>query len=165
MGETRKLYRSMHDRQIAGVCGGLAEYLNTDPTLVRLVFVALTLLGGPGLLLYIIAWVIMPRKPEGAVVPAGEGRPPAPDDPMARAAESGHAGPAATGETAPPAAAGGGEGRIIGGAILILLGTLFLAERLAWWHWPHATRLSHLWPIALIVIGVAVNKARLRDRG
>jgi phage shock protein PspC (stress-responsive transcriptional regulator) len=53
----------MHDRQIAGVCGGLAEYLNTDPTIVRLVFVALTLLGGPGLLLYIILAIVVPEAP------------------------------------------------------------------------------------------------------
>ncbi|MCS6835152.1 MAG: PspC domain-containing protein [Anaerolineae bacterium] len=60
---TKRLYRSREDRQLAGVCGGLAEYFNVDPTLVRLVFVAMTLLGGPGLLIYIIMAVVVPESP------------------------------------------------------------------------------------------------------
>ncbi|GAB4571570.1 MAG: hypothetical protein Kow0077_08590 [Anaerolineae bacterium] len=57
----KRLYRSTTDRQIAGVAGGLAEYLGMDPTLIRLGFVLLTLLGGPGLLIYIIMWLVMPE--------------------------------------------------------------------------------------------------------
>ncbi len=64
MGSTRKLYRSKSDRQVAGVCGGLAEYLNTDPTIVRLLFVVLTLLGGPGLIVYIVLAIVVPEAPE-----------------------------------------------------------------------------------------------------
>ncbi len=56
-----RLYRSQKDRMIAGVCGGLAEVLDIDPTIVRLVFVLLALLGGHGILLYLILWLIMPR--------------------------------------------------------------------------------------------------------
>ena len=56
----RKLYRSRNDSRIAGVCGGLGEYLDIDPTLVRLVFVLLALTGGHGVLLYIILWLIVP---------------------------------------------------------------------------------------------------------
>ena len=44
---------------VAGVAGGLAEYFNVDPTLIRLLFVVMSLAGGPGLLLYIILWVVM----------------------------------------------------------------------------------------------------------
>jgi phage shock protein C len=47
MARTRKLYRSRADRKLAGVCGGLAQYLNTDLTLIRVLFVVLALLGGP----------------------------------------------------------------------------------------------------------------------
>jgi phage shock protein C len=61
METTGKLYRSRTDRQLAGVCGGLAEFFNVDPTLVRILFVIGTLMGGPGLLLYIILWLIMPE--------------------------------------------------------------------------------------------------------
>jgi len=56
----RKLYRSRNDSRIAGVCGGLGEYLDIDPTLVRLIFVLLALTGGHGVLLYIILWLIVP---------------------------------------------------------------------------------------------------------
>jgi len=59
----RKLYRSRTERTIAGVCGGLAEYFGLDPTVVRLVFVIMFLLGGHGLLVYLILWVLMPEKP------------------------------------------------------------------------------------------------------
>jgi phage shock protein C len=58
----RKLYRSRTDKMIAGVCGGLAEVLDLDPTVVRIVFVLLALLGGHGILLYMILWIIMPRE-------------------------------------------------------------------------------------------------------
>jgi phage shock protein C len=47
MARTRKLYRSRADRKLASVCGGLAQYLNTDLTLIRVLFVVLALLGGP----------------------------------------------------------------------------------------------------------------------
>jgi phage shock protein PspC (stress-responsive transcriptional regulator) len=47
---------------IGGVCGGLGELLDVDPTIVRVVFVLLGLLGGHGILLYIILWLIMPTK-------------------------------------------------------------------------------------------------------
>ena len=56
----RKLVRSQTDSMLAGVCGGLGEYLNVDPTLVRLFFVLLALTGGHGVLLYLILCVIMP---------------------------------------------------------------------------------------------------------
>lgn len=57
----KRLTRSVNDRMVAGVCGGIAEYLEVDPTLVRLVFVALTLMGGPGLIIYIVLMLIVPE--------------------------------------------------------------------------------------------------------
>lgn len=60
--ETKRLFRSRTNRSIAGVCGGLGEYFNVDPTLVRLLFVVFALAGGPGLLAYIILWLIMPEE-------------------------------------------------------------------------------------------------------
>ena len=59
----KKLYKS-NNKMIDGVCAGIAEYFNLDPTLVRLGFVAFSCLGGSGLLIYIIAAIIMPRNPE-----------------------------------------------------------------------------------------------------
>ena len=58
----KKLYKS-NNKMIDGVCAGIAEYFNLDPTLVRLAFVVLAC-SGSGLLIYIIAAIIMPRKPE-----------------------------------------------------------------------------------------------------
>jgi phage shock protein C len=55
-----KLYRSRTDSRIAGVCGGLGEYFDIDPTLIRLIFVLLALTGGHGVLLYIILWIVVP---------------------------------------------------------------------------------------------------------
>jgi phage shock protein C len=63
--ETKKLYRSRTDKMIAGVCGGLGQYLSVDPTLIRLIFVLLLLLGvGSGLLIYLIMMIVVPLEPE-----------------------------------------------------------------------------------------------------
>ncbi|MBU4246218.1 MAG: PspC domain-containing protein [Nanoarchaeota archaeon] len=59
----KRLYRSGNDRIIGGVCGGLAEYLGVDPVPIRLIWVILTFAGGSGVLLYLIAWLIIPRNP------------------------------------------------------------------------------------------------------
>ena len=56
----KKLYKSSVNRTLCGVCGGIAEYFNIDPTLVRLVWVIITLMGGAGILAYIIAAIIIP---------------------------------------------------------------------------------------------------------
>jgi phage shock protein PspC (stress-responsive transcriptional regulator) len=60
----KRLYRSESDRKIAGVCGGIAEYFNVDPAIVRIVFAALVFLWGWGLILYIICWIAVPNKSE-----------------------------------------------------------------------------------------------------
>lgn len=57
----KRLYRSDKDKVICGVCGGIAEYFDLDPTLVRLAWIILFALGGSGLIAYIIAAVIIPR--------------------------------------------------------------------------------------------------------
>ena len=59
----RRLYRSRQDRFLGGVCGGLATYLDVDPTVVRLIAVATILLPGPSIIAYLIAWVIVPEEP------------------------------------------------------------------------------------------------------
>ena len=65
MNTQKRLYRSSEERMFAGVCGGIAEYLDVDPTLVRLFFVALTLLsGGQGLLIYIVLMLVVPEQPK-----------------------------------------------------------------------------------------------------
>ncbi len=59
--DEKRLVRSAEDRMLAGVAGGLAEYINLDPTIVRLLFVLLALAGGPGILIYAILWLVMPE--------------------------------------------------------------------------------------------------------
>jgi len=59
----KKLYRSNTDKKIAGVCGGIAEYLNIDSTIVRLLLVLAVLFAGVGVLAYIIAAIVMPNNP------------------------------------------------------------------------------------------------------
>ncbi len=57
----RRLLRSTTDRRIAGVCGGLAKYTNTDPTVVRILFLLLIIFGGFGIWAYLIVWLIAPE--------------------------------------------------------------------------------------------------------
>ena len=59
----KKLYRSNTDRRLCGVCGGLAEHLDIDPVIIRLIFIFLTLFGGGGLLIYLICAVVIPKSP------------------------------------------------------------------------------------------------------
>lgn len=66
MDEPKKLYRIPSKGMIGGVCAGIAEYLNADPTIIRLIFVLLTLAGFSGLLIYIVMWLIIPVKPTEA---------------------------------------------------------------------------------------------------
>ncbi len=61
MSTEKRLTRSASDKMVAGVCAGLGQYFNLDPVLVRLIFVALALAGGPGLLVYIILWIVLPE--------------------------------------------------------------------------------------------------------
>ena len=63
----KKLFRSNTNKKIAGVCGGLAEYLNMDPTVVRLIWVLVALFAGAGLLAYLICALIIPEKPDNIV--------------------------------------------------------------------------------------------------
>ena len=59
----KKLYRSNTDIKLCGVCGGLAEYFDIDPTIIRLIFIFLTLFGGGGLLIYLICALVIPKSP------------------------------------------------------------------------------------------------------
>ena len=64
MEEKKRLTRS-DDKMIGGVCAGLAEYLDIDPTIVRIVWVLMVLFAGFGILLYVILWLIMPNQQIG----------------------------------------------------------------------------------------------------
>ncbi len=124
--QPKRLYRSRTNKVFAGICGGFAEYLNLDPTVVRVLWIFLTLFGGSGILLYIIAYFIMPRNPYQY---------PAPNE--------------------PPSASSAQAGGIIG-AILIFVGMVILLDNLDLFHFHRWMRVSweFLLPLMLIAGGV-----------
>ena len=60
--ENKKLLRSKSNRMLAGVCGGVAEYFNLDPTVVRIIYAILVIAGSLGFWLYLIMWLIVPEE-------------------------------------------------------------------------------------------------------
>jgi len=74
----RRLTRSWRDRKWAGVCGGLGEYLDVDPTVIRIIWVVLSIVPGGivgGLLVYLLAWMVMPEAPRALKAPNAAGEP------------------------------------------------------------------------------------------
>lgn len=70
----RRLRRSKDDRVLAGVCGGLGQYLGIDPVLLRIAFVVLTVGGGSGVLLYLVGWIAIPEAETGERIGPARGR-------------------------------------------------------------------------------------------
>lgn len=64
MNDTKRLYRSDNDQMLAGVCAGLGEYINLDPTIVRLIFVVLFMTGSLGFWVYLVMWIVVPLESE-----------------------------------------------------------------------------------------------------
>ena len=154
-----RLERSATNRVIAGVCGGIAEYLAIDATLVRVVFVGLTIFGGIGLLLYIVLLVLMPLP--GQPAPFSSAPPPPASDTTARMEGDAAATPPPAVAPVDPArhAAEAERRRTAAGYILIGLGIVFLlntagAFRFVQWQF--------LWPLVLIGIGVLFLMQRVR---
>jgi phage shock protein C len=136
----RRLFRARDDRVVAGVCGGLGRYLGIDPILLRLALVVLILLGGTGILAYIIAWIVIPEEP-AAVRPRQEAGVDTPEAPIG--------GPPI--EASSPPTFGVGSSTTVFGILLIVAGALLLADRLipglSW---------RFTGPILLVAIGVLV---------
>ncbi len=63
--DRKDLYRSDNNRVIGGVAGGLGEYYNIDPTIVRIIFILLSIYGGSGIFIYLVLWLLIPRKSQG----------------------------------------------------------------------------------------------------
>ncbi len=132
---TQRLYRSRKEKIFGGVAGGLAEYFDVDPVLVRVVFVLLAIMEGVGFLAYIILWIVVPRRQE---------LPPW----LATEAATPNAGLAAVVADAP---ATPHRRNSIAGLVLILLGILFLAENIV-----PGFHLGRFWPVVLIAIGLII---------
>ena len=101
-----RLYRSRTDRVVAGVLGGVAAFLEADPTLVRLAYVGLGLMFGvwPAIVAYVIAMLIVPEAPVGAAVPQQPPAPPSPPPPPPPAAPAPAAAPPSAWPEMPPPA-------------------------------------------------------------
>ena len=121
---------------LGGVCGGLAEYFNVDPTLIRLAAVALTLAWGTGILAYLIFWFVVPQRPLELTVAdeIHEAPPPNPEEPETPEGEASNT-------------------ALILGIILVVIGFLFLLGNFISFAWLSLTR---LWPLALIAIGIII---------
>lgn len=134
----RKLYRSRKNRVFGGVAGGLAEYFGLDPILMRVIFVIITLINGIGLILYIILWIVIPEIPfEMAykVNPDDNSQKSEPHEPGLSSIEQKHE----------------SKGRIVVGAILIIIGALFFLEKMI-----PSFSFEDFFPALLIIIGIAL---------
>lgn len=164
MSQTR-LYRTVQGRVIGGVAGGLADYFGMDPTIVRLIFVLLVIFGGSGVLLYIILWIILPEKNTYNTYSSFSSASPPPTGEksgVGDAYEGFEQGKPYTSENIPFQKVAEAqqkkkmEGSLIGGAILIVLGSIFLIERFI----PRID-FSDLWPLLLISLGLILIFANL----
>lgn len=156
----KKLYRSRKDRMIAGVCGGLGEYLNVDPVWIRLAFVLLLVGGaGTGFWAYVILWIIVPPEGRAATAP-GETVQANVQEMADRAREFGRGFQREWRGDRAPDEVGPSSGPILVGVALIVIGSILFLSRLDlfWWlDW------SVLWPSVLILIGGALLFSRLRE--
>lgn len=143
---TTRLMRSRTDHMIAGVCGGLGQYLNIDPTIVRIFFVLLAFGDGIGVLIYLLLWFILPleNQVQSQVWDAQTGL--RPGDVGVRAREMGQ-------EFAESVRTPNPKAGMIIGIALIVLGLVYLLQNLniTWLAW---LRFDILWPLILIVGGL-----------
>jgi phage shock protein PspC (stress-responsive transcriptional regulator) len=119
---------------IAGVCGGLAEYFGFDATLIRVAAVILGLIGGWGILAYVVCWIVVPQKPIEESIP----------DTQAQTAD-------ADADKSTPKEKGSGV--LLAGVFLIILGLLILLNNFIPVYW---LSIHKLWPIALIILGIMI---------
>lgn len=134
---SKKLYRSRNDKVLAGVCGGIADYFGIDSALVRIAWVVFTLIGGAGIIAYIICAIVFP---EGSSYSSQVS-----DDEYVVGAKNYQE------KNYEDENENNEKNRMLIGAILIALGGLFLIKRYVYWF-----DLGKLWPVALIILGVFI---------
>jgi len=144
----KKLNRSVTDKMVAGVCGGLAEYFAIDPVIVRLIFVLAVVFGaGSGILAYIILWIIVPQKPYiitpfNTNPPTGDAQPSGEE----KKSENSDINMNFVNLNKNP-----NNRSVYAGAFLILLGGIFLLDNFV----PHF-HFGDFWPLILIGLGFAI---------
>ncbi len=146
---TKRLYRSRTDRIIAGVCGGLGNYFDIDPIFIRLLFIVFTLVGGSGILLYFLAWILIPEESlkdshnETSKHPEKQGD-------MGETIES-KAKLVAEDIRNSFKSHRHSRGQNLVAVLLIVFGVLFLAQNLF-----HIIIWDNLWPVLVIIVGIAI---------
>jgi phage shock protein PspC (stress-responsive transcriptional regulator) len=132
---------------IGGVAGGLAEYFEIDPVIVRLLFVLAVIFGGSGILAYIILWIVIPQRPY-IITPFNSQKDSKGSEDKSESDDSkNNSEPKMNSFTVKPQ----NNKTVFAGAILIVLGGLFLLDNFL----PHF-RFSHFWPLVLIGLGIAI---------
>lgn len=151
---TRRLYRSRRDKSLAGVAGGMAEYLDIDPTVVRVLWILSAFVGGFTILLYIILAFVMPLEPlaarpplEGATPAGGEGFDP----------EATQWSPTWAADAGAPAPRGDGKGAMAVGIALVVFGLIALVGPV-FPAWASAA----LGPAFILAIGIALVAVSVR---
>ncbi|MBI3749052.1 MAG: PspC domain-containing protein [Chloroflexi bacterium] len=150
------LHRSRDDRMLAGVAAGVAETLDADPSLVRIVWALLAILsGGVAVLVYIVMAIVVPETP----IEPWRPNVPAPGLPSTRTRSEWRAASRAARRARRQQGPGSGEAGLVFGVVLILVGALFLVrEAIPWFDF-------HLWwPIGIIGLGVLLLVAAMRPR-
>jgi phage shock protein PspC (stress-responsive transcriptional regulator) len=148
----RKLYRSRTNRMIFGVCGGLGEYLDVDPTIIRVAFVVLALMSGIGILAYLVMAVLIPLQGSQAGEPkeSGETIQKTVEEMKRSATELGQEVRSTFTKEEKPEK---GQGWKLVGVFLIVLGGLFLWANFGPLWWPDWQR---FWPLILIAAGLVL---------
>lgn len=149
---SNKLYRSRTDSVLAGVCGGLGQYLRIDPVIVRLFFLLLGLSSGVGVPLYLILWIVIPYEGEGATGSSETAR--------TGGQEIGDRARAMGDELRQSLSNPNPQAGIIVGAALVIFGLVALLRNLdiPWLFW---LRFDLLWPILLILGGAVLIWRRM----
>ncbi len=148
-----RLYRSSTQRMLGGVCGGLGDYFAVDPTLVRIVYILVTVATGllPGVALYILLWLIVPSQASAATSVRESLRENVDD--MAQSARNFGGEVQATFRRNSVQDVRRVDPAILAGLLLVIIGALFLLatfDLLAWFRW------ARYWPIILIILGLVL---------
>lgn len=160
----KRLYRSSRNAVIGGVCAGVADYFQVDPTIVRLVWAATILLGGTGLIAYVLAWLVIPPAPREELQGDWPRIEPVPVEPAESGEGAGDAAVEPSVAPAPPSPPPPGASRGPGlsgpstlGLILVLVGAFLLARNLL----PDL-HLQRFWPLAIVVLGLYLVLSAVR---
>lgn len=174
--EDKRFYRSNQHRIIGGVCGGLGDYFDIDPVIMRIVFFILAFAGGGGVLIYLILWILVPEEPVLYAKGASQGNNQKnhsqansnPYNTENMNAENVHfeemgndtqSNNNPKNGNAPQKSPEKNNGTLIAGIMLIVLGCMFLIDRFI----PNIN-FGDLWPLILVAIGVILIYENYRDK-